>query len=454
MRARTKVAIAGALVAIAATPSIAVITSTARGEVPRDAPEAPLVSPDEAVAVVGEDNWVFYGNLFQNNYAQATGARTYTADEIDAFEAAVSGQQQWLERRGIPMYFAVMPAKWEIYPEKLPGAGEAPSILDQVLDAASTDSPLIDLRPALREARENADTYSKLNGHWTGYGGYVAWTELAERFAADSPALSVPPLPALSDVATIDQGNEFADLVGFPGPNEWTTPVLSQPLEPVQVVNADGSLAPPSEPTETDMTQMPFETLATGSANPGQLLAMCDSTCRALSPYLQAGFASVAQVQHQILTPAQRPNIPALIEQYSPTVVLYVMTQRYFDVGLQDGAFWAAANAFDEATTVLAESGATADPVATAPAQTPVVDSVVYGETGAVASITVGSEATGMLTVRDTASGLSTDLPVVAGANTVFVELPPATEPSTLSVSASTEAGQVSIQSAVVKAGA
>lgn len=448
MRLRTRLAAGAVALAALSTPSVAVVIETARGNLPSPTP-ATLVSPDQQVGVVGQDNWVFYGDLFQNNYSQALGSRIYSEPELEAFIAALNGQWEWLARRGIPLVFGVMPAKWEIYRDKLPESGSGKSILDQVVAAQGRiKAPVPDFRPTLSDGRENADTYSKLNGHWSDYGGYLAWGQLASVLEAANPSVAVAPYPGVSSIKTIDSGNEFVDLLGFPGPNNWTVPELDEELPAVDVIAPDGTTQRLAPGAQTDMSEFPRHTQNPASANSSTVLAMCDSTCRAISPFLQSSFRDVFQIQHSLGSPYGRPNIPALVTTIQPDLVLYMMTQRYFDLGLNDAAFWAAANKFDLASTILldaAEVPAAVAGVVELPPVTPTGESVVV-------SVSLDAAAAGIVTLSS--SGASVDLLISPGKSVLFAEL--SVEPGeavSLTVRPAAETGAV-VSSAMVKSAA
>ncbi|GAA2726098.1 alginate O-acetyltransferase AlgX-related protein [Cellulomonas aerilata] len=308
-------------------------------------------SPNEGFAVAGRDGWMFLGDVQNANFSQALGRRQYSEAEIATWATVVSQQEQWLAERGIPLLVVVGPAKWSVYPEKLPAwtdglVGE--HIMDQVLQA-HPELPVLDLRPALVEARETADTYSPLNSHWTDYGAYVGWRGIAERLGELDPDLAGLPVPDVERVTTIDSENEFAATISLDAPNPWTVPELSPELPPYEYELPDGTTVEAPGAQRTGLLDLPRTTRTSGAGNDLTALVLRDSMADMLSPYLQSGFGRTVQVRHSIDVPRDAPNVPALVEATQPDVVILEMAERHFNSGLPDLFLWAGANAYDAA---------------------------------------------------------------------------------------------------------
>lgn len=285
------------------------------------------VSP---TAVVGSDGWVFYGDAYNRNYAQATGARTLSAGEVDAFANWVADIRDLLADQGVEFVLVMAPAKWEVYGEKLGRPATASSPMDQILDAYP-DLPIVDTRQALIDGRATADTFSKLNGHWTGFGGYVAWQDIQDELATLAPSM-VAPVPPISGVSVTDQGVEFPEVAGTSASNPWTMPVFDPPLPEVQFEGQDGAMSSMSAAEPTDMLFMPRTTINPNAPSPTRVLALCDSTCRGISPEMQASYASLTQVQHSAVQPETVPDLTGLLEAHQPQAVILLMTERYLDL--------------------------------------------------------------------------------------------------------------------------
>ena len=328
-------------------------------------------APNPGVAVQGRDGYLFFGDDFMSNFAQAIGRRYYSPQEVASTTATIESERSWLKTRKIAMEFIVAPAKWSIYPDKLPAWSDGQSlqhIVDQLL--ANDPRSVMDLRPDLAAARGSHQTYSKKNSHWTPYGGYVAFKSIAAHLKASYPQLGTIHVPTLSSVTTVNEQNEFTSLTKDPGPNDWTVPHFSPGLPGYDVVLANGTRAPQAPGTSLDITQAPVQTASATAGNTHRALILADSTVTSLSPYLAAGFASTMIVRHFIDNPDQAPSIPALVESYHPDIVLTITTERNLNDPIRDLQMWQSALDYDKAakgsTASWAGSGATASTISVA----------------------------------------------------------------------------------------
>jgi SGNH hydrolase-like domain, acetyltransferase AlgX len=322
------------------------------------------VNSRPGAALVGRDGWIFLGDIFEANIAQALGRRVLDDNEVAAWTATLGEESRWLAQRHIASAFVVAPAKWSIYPDRLPRwtrKTDRVHSFDRILAARGT-LPLIDVRDALREARNHADTYSALNSHWTDYGAWVAWSRIAPEIKRLAPDLPAPRVRALKSVSVSDEDNEFADMLGLDAPNEWTKYVLATPLADALIVAPDGWTTPLPGGAQTNLLDLPRTTRSPSADNRLRVLVLRDSSGNSLSPFLQDAYYETYQVDHRLGQPGTGPNLPALVEAFRPDLVLWIMTERYLNGPLGDPAEWRAANAFDCAHDPLAAWTGTGSP--------------------------------------------------------------------------------------------
>ena len=205
-----------------------------------------------------------------------------------------------------------------------------------------------------KQNSSRAETYSRLNSHWSDYGAVVAYVALARRLAADQPALASLKVPAVTEVRSEDMNNEFAGISAAPGPNNWTVPVLRTPLTPYTLVAPDGARSQVPGMHQVDPTQMPVRTENLSAGNDTRALILADSATSMMSPYLAAAFGSTMMVRHFCDNPTNAPNVPALVESYRPDVVITLMSERNFDVPSMDSDAWTAARLYDAAAGATA----------------------------------------------------------------------------------------------------
>ncbi|MBM9467715.1 alginate O-acetyltransferase AlgX-related protein [Nakamurella leprariae] len=299
------------------------------------------------IAVDGRDGYVFFGDIIEQNFAQAMGRRYLGRAEVAATVDTLAAERSWLDERGIPNVFVVVPATWSVYQDKMPAWTDGqvlPRIADQLLTA--DPEAFLDLRQALTEARSFADTYPRLNSHWTPFGATVGLRTVLERLAAEYPALGDLQLPEVTGTRTVDASNEFEPLIGPRGPNDWVLPEFARPLPEFELTGADGASASVPGDTVIDPIQFPARTANPQAGNAHRALILGDSATGVMSPYLAASFGDTWLVRHHWNEPEQRPNVPALIEAYQPDVVITLVTERYLTVPTGDQALYEGAAAF------------------------------------------------------------------------------------------------------------
>lgn len=155
-------------------------------------------SPD---VVIGRQGWLFLGNV--NEYFDEVdyyrNLKPFTAWELRRWQILLEERRAWLKRRGIRYFFAVAPNKSTIYPEFMPNwvrKINPRSRLDQLIAHLRKYSPLtiLDLRPALLEAKRIRPTYNQTDTHWNDWGAYVAYGEIIKRLQQDFNFIRPRPL--------------------------------------------------------------------------------------------------------------------------------------------------------------------------------------------------------------------------------------------------------------------
>ena len=392
-------------------------------------------APYPGVAVEGRDGYVFLGDNYLSNFSQALGRRYYSPEEVARTSATIESERSWLKARKIPMELILSPAKWSIYPDKLP-AWTSGQGLQHITDQLLTYDPrsILDLRPDLATARASDQTYSKKNSHWTPYGGYVAYTSIVRQLKVRHPELSTLRVPVLSRVTTVNEQNEFAALTKDPGPNDWTIPLFSPGLPGYDLILANGLRARQAPGTLLDTSQAPLQTASPSAGNKHRVLIVGDSSLTSLSPYLATAFASTLIVRHYIDDPARAPSIPALVESYHPDLVLTITAERNLDLPIGDLEMWQSALDYDKAATgstaswtAAGTSGSAISVAGPANLSEPLRVTLPSGlTTSAAIRITANSTASATVELRGTtkAGPFSVPLRIGPGPNTPFATVP------------------------------
>jgi hypothetical protein len=135
--------------------------------------------------VIGKQGWLFLGNInpYFDEIDYYRNLKPFTFGELRYWQALLEERRNWLKRRGIEYVFVIAPAKSTIYPEYMPTAVKkinAQSRFDQLIAHMHAYSRLrvLDLRPALWQAKKTRPTYYATDTHWNDWGGYVAYGEI------------------------------------------------------------------------------------------------------------------------------------------------------------------------------------------------------------------------------------------------------------------------------------
>lgn len=147
-------------------------------------------SPDVAI---GKQGWLFY--TAENSLENHRGVLPFAPGELEKWVQLFQRRGDWLRRRGISMYVAIVPDKQTIYPEFLPswmGNVRGPTRLDAFGPAMrhASSVPLLHLRPMLLDAKvRHSQVYHRTDTHWNAPGIYAAYVAILREIAKKSPDL-------------------------------------------------------------------------------------------------------------------------------------------------------------------------------------------------------------------------------------------------------------------------
>ena len=242
--------------------------------------------------VVGKNGWLYFtGDYSLDNYR---GLCPFRPEELAQWVRLFQARQNWLEGRGIAFAVVVAPDKQTIYPENLPesiGPRGRTTRLDQLATALrqNTNVKIIDLRAALIAAKAASPhpLYYLTDSHWNGYGGLIAYQQIAR----DIPGLQPISRPECVDSEVTSSG-DLAMMLGLR--REIHERMFSCNILP----------APERNP-----------------AARGSLLLYHDSFGGALMPFLSRNF------NRTVYSPADALD-PALVETERPTLLIAELVER------------------------------------------------------------------------------------------------------------------------------
>jgi alginate O-acetyltransferase complex protein AlgJ len=147
------------------------------------------ISPFVNTVLIGRDGW-----LFRKDYLPIYQAKEYfDVEELQHFKRLFDLREEWLSKKGIKMYFAVVPVSTSIYPEFLPNnmvsynkLNKTDSLLNYLQN--NTKLKIIDLRKALLwEKKKNSSfrMFYKTDQHWNEYGAFLGAKAIIDTLRID-----------------------------------------------------------------------------------------------------------------------------------------------------------------------------------------------------------------------------------------------------------------------------
>lgn len=279
------------------------------------------VSPVSTV-LVGKQGWLYFlgedGKEFDRWYR---GIGAFTDAEIAALRDELLHRREYLASLGIPYVVVVVPEKYSVYPEFLPDWAKRvtpAAALDRVADEMAHHPELhfIDLRSALRTAKQSSRVYYKSDSHWNFAGASVGYRVLVAELERLLPGLSgVPPRQAPYDPATDFYSGDLSRMIGA------STHFREEDVAPLWKVLADTS---PHCARRSPAGETPgFEYYAYACPDPPRYRALVyrDSMAIPLIPLLSENFARTTYVS------AHRMD-PAVVEWMKPDVVVDELVER------------------------------------------------------------------------------------------------------------------------------
>jgi hypothetical protein len=275
------------------------------------------VSPTPDV-VLGRAGWLYYAGA--GSFADFQGRRPFAAEELERWRRALERRRDRLAEKGIAYLFVVAPNKQTIYPEHLPDALNRPgrTRLDQLADhlRAHSDVPFLDLRPALRRAKQREPVYRPGDSHWSDLGAHVAYERILEALADRRPELR--PWPRERFTATpAATDSDLGLMLGLPSPPPERTWELA-PRAPRRAALADAGLSAHSR-----RPPVPEPAAAFTVADPAlpSAVMLYDSFGLAVRPFLAEHFRRSLFLWRTTLE-------PDVLDRERPDLVIQEMCER------------------------------------------------------------------------------------------------------------------------------
>ncbi len=234
--------------------------------------------------------------------------------DLERWRSTLADTNDWLAARGIAFLFVVAPDKHVIYPEEMPASlrrVNATSRTDQLYRylESRTDVQLVDVRPALVEAKQRERVYYLTDTHWNDRGALAAYQQIIGVARRAVPA--VPPAWTRDDFAPVQRYIEGQDLAGMIGLKRLIgeTDVALVPTRPRKARVIEPAGADPSAEEGLIVTEIP------GSSLPRAVIVR-DSFASRLAPFLSEHFSrAVYEWQNYVDLETVQRERPAVVIQ-------------------------------------------------------------------------------------------------------------------------------------------
>ena len=276
--------------------------------------------------LLGRDGWLYYSaeGMIDNH----RGTAKFTLRQLRGWQDLLEKRRDWLAARGIKYLFVIAPNKESIYPDHLPGWLNQPSAtkLDQFVGYMRLHSTveILDLRPALWEARMHNPVYYNTDSHWNLMGGFVAYNAIISKVSHQIPELNPVALENFDIQRDRGPGGDLARLGGTPTVMDDNIYVFAPKMQLPKL----GFYA--SDTNVIDYQRLgtipvPATTITTtNSRHTTHAIVFVDSFAPALVPFLGNHFGKVVFFDKEDFN-------PEVISQDKPVIVINEMAERRFN---------------------------------------------------------------------------------------------------------------------------
>jgi alginate O-acetyltransferase complex protein AlgJ len=254
----------------------------------------------------GADGWMFYRG---DRMLEQSSGRIMRDAELRRTARMLGSIRKLLASRGVKLVVAPPPNSATIYHDKIEGWPRSVNETEYdrfIALAAQEHVGVLDLRPVLREARREGDTYLRHDTHWNAWGAVAAFNAIA---AAGGLADWRLRREEVIGPETVLQGGELARMLGIADAVEET----ERPLR----------LAGDFERTQISDSPAVVE-VAPKAARGATILILGDSFSERLFPLIAANGGRAIWTHHVWCGFDWR-----LVERYRPDQVWYLPTERY-----------------------------------------------------------------------------------------------------------------------------
>lgn len=291
------------------------------------------LSPERAQ--VGQNDFLFLGDTYDNVMSKAVGEWSPQPGQVQDWIGRINQLKSYVKDQGAIFEIAIAPNKHSIYPEYLPEKLQPAdsTVTDTVIQTAhDQELKILDLRPALHEAKAKSPIYYQTDTHWNRRGAavaYQAWLDfINETNDTDLHSVELALLPARSPAGDLSKFLKIADLLGAEHEVDFTYGIKEKVT---CLKNTDLNTGETTDCVQPDtsfvsvMTPGLWTTHTPNAPNEQTVLMLCDSFCSAHSTLFNTSFQTVHRAHWKKLRGQQLRNY---IADLAPDMVLVQIVER------------------------------------------------------------------------------------------------------------------------------
>ena len=275
----------------------------------------------------GIDHWFYLGH--SEMLLDFAGKRPVSTFQLQQWAASYQAKRKWLADQGIEYLLVVPPNKQSVYPQFMMERWQeirGVSRLQQLQNAFPeiNDDELLDLATVMKQ-RDDETLYYKSDSHWTPFGAYLAYLQIAEKIEQKFPGVrlkkdfaftaettrtcSLPEHPCgdltkmLLDFKPFEES--FRNLVDFPSCAEKT------------LVNE-------SVKVTSQKHRRPIEVACREAAL--KAIIFRDSFFVALEPFISENFLQAIYIWNEF----NQQDVEAVLREFKPDIVIEEIVERNF----------------------------------------------------------------------------------------------------------------------------
>ena len=282
--------------------------------------------------LAGKDGWYFYVPDFVLD--DFRGLLPLTEQQLISWTEELVRKRDWLAKQGIRYLLVSVPDKQTIYPEYLPDylqKVKGTTRVEQLTEYLNhrPDVEILDLRPALLNAKSTGRLYQKTDTHWNDYGTFVGYKEIMHKISQWFPKEQFKFDFYFNDTMTEAPAGDLAQMLGLQKNMKEMKPSLKERHSCGRPMELTPEIENFLKVKEMEPLVRPF---MRGCKNANlRVLVLRDSFFMALEPFFSENF----QRSIYLWRLYDQTTVERMIDYFRPHLVIEERIERHCFLDLQ-----------------------------------------------------------------------------------------------------------------------